>query len=132
MPSDKRMAALSSTELPRRGSTATTTGKALNETLDYISVFLQVRQSDKPFKFLSFSRQALKNTYGIENADPRQISIALSGLKPSQVLGSTSTTSIDRAFDKLMIAKLDPLQIQGSTKAATKTLSTTLGLLYRK
>jgi hypothetical protein len=129
LPSERRMAALCSTELPRSGSTAATHGNVLNNKLDYISMFLQVRQSSKTLKCMAFSRKHLKDDYGI-TGDPKQISIAVSGLQPSHVLGKLGKASINSAFDRMMVAKFDPLNIEGSTPQAKKNLAMSLGLVY--
>jgi hypothetical protein len=127
-----KAAKTASTNLPRAGSTSEVPDKALNPDLDYISLLLEIGpHSGDPVYRKTFTHAELSADFGIF-PDLKQTPIWISNLRPSDVLDSNSQGygSVDQAFSKMMMARLDPLEITDVTSQAMRNLKKSIGLVY--
>jgi len=98
------------------------TGKSMNSDLDYVALVLEVGGSAGEME--AFGSQ--------EESDPRQISFAASGLRPSDVLGErvTETDSIDTAFERMLVACYDPSGVAENAGDPADSIRFSMSLVY--
>jgi hypothetical protein len=121
---------LCSVGLTRERSTA-----SLPENLDYVSLLIEVGpHASNKHRCTVFSRKDLANLPNMINPslDPKQLSAAIYGLRPSALLASDhpERSSLDECFQKLMTECFDPVKIKDSSAEAIENLKLSLGLIY--
>ena len=153
MLSSSRTVTVCSTLLQRNGCT-----KGMNGSLNYVSLFLELgnRQDSaclKPSDTLNVSspslrerKAALKNTWKAshkragevfestgKHPDPRQTSIVVEYLRPSNVLDpeDSEQQKLDTDFSALMKAHYDPVKLKNTSEEAVRNLKMSLGCLYK-
>jgi hypothetical protein len=136
-------AELCCSRLPREGCLS----HPFNNDLDYISLFMEMSSFGAPFEAAVFTREKVlefRNTLNAKrqktgkpdkeypHLDPRQISVAVTGARPSHVLEESAQFSdlLDSSFQRLLQASFNPKEIKGNTPAAIKNLDISMSLLY--
>ena len=101
----------------------------LNKKLDYLSLLMEVgSHAASRSSVRVFSREDVG-----ADADPKQLSIAINGLRPNVVLHQDipHLDQITSSFDELMIAGYNPAKISSSSNEAIRNLKLSLDLVYK-